>query len=381
MKEDERRLIEKFIHDSLTENELKTLKEWLSDEQNLKFLEKEVQLDHLIKSQLLRFNTEDAYTSIKLHINHEEKRKNKMKILRVSLKYAAIFAGVLVLGYGIFNRAEVSEKLVIRDEQVTLKLEDGNTIIINPSNEEQITDQDGNLIASQDGETLKYPSKQSRKKITYNTLQVPFGKTFTLLLSDQTRVYLNSGSELTYPKEFQSNERKVFLKGEAFFEVTKNKNAPFIVSTANKNITVLGTKFNVSAYEDISESTAVLLEGAIALNDLAALHDPILLHPNEMAAWDKNGNPDIKTVNPYDYMAWMEGKLVFNKKPFEEILARLEKKYNVTIDNRYLELNEQRYQGSFDDIPVYEVLDTFKETRFFNYEIKNNTIIITKPAQ
>lgn len=377
------RLISKFIDGNLTEQELKSLKVWLSNEENRSLLKKDIQLDHLIKLNLLDFNTEEAYLKVKNKIDHTERQlpKNNNRI-KVIIKYAAIFTGLLATGFFINNYYfKASDKLIIEEEQITLKLDNGNILTIDPDKKVNLTSEKGEIIASQNEDKLQYKASKKTNELIYNTLSVPNGKTFKLQLSDNTLVYLNSGSELRYPENFVGKERKVFLKGEAFFEVTKNKNAPFIVSTANKNITVLGTKFNVSAYNDISESAAVLLEGAIALNGLAALHDSILLHPNEMAAWDKNSNPDIKTVNPYDYTAWMEGKLVFNKKTFEEILARLEKKYNVTINNQYLELNDQRYQGSFDDIPVYEVLDTFKETRFFNYEIKNNTIIITRPAQ
>ena len=140
---------------------------------------------------------------------------------------------------------------VIPENVITLKLGNGNIKIISEDGATTVVDSDGNQIGTQQGTRLIYKNDISIEKLTYNTLTVPYGKRFDIVLSDGTHVFLNSGTSFTYPIEFiKGKSREVFLDGEAYFDVVKNSENPFIVNTGALSVRVLGTKFNLSSYAE-----------------------------------------------------------------------------------------------------------------------------------
>src|SRR5690606_15066526 len=134
--------------------------------------------------------------------------------------------------------------------------------------------------------------QQPDEVLIYNELVVPYGKRMKLILSDSSIVHINSGTRLKYPVKFLKNkDRKVFLEGEAFFEVSKSKTASFIVNTDNIDIRVLGTRFNVSSYANDNSVYTVLVEGSVELNTTdSAKNDEkkYVLIPGQIASWDKS---------------------------------------------------------------------------------------------
>ena len=134
-------------------------------------------------------------------------------------------------------------------ESITIQLEDGNTQIINENRTSQLIDKNGNVLGQQSGNQLVYNSDVKNDVLVYNTLTVPYGKQFELQLSDGTNVHLNAGTSLKYPVKFvKGKNREVFLNGEAFFNVAKEVNHPFIVNANEIDVRVLGTQFNISSY-------------------------------------------------------------------------------------------------------------------------------------
>lgn len=374
MKPNINKLIEKYINGSISKEEIAQLEVWLHKDKNKYILKKEIQLNHLIQTQLLDFNAKKPYENAVKRVQNKPARG--VRNLRPIMRYAAIFIGVLGLGYWMLNE-NITKKtdLIIPDEQITLLLEDGAIQVINHKENNTLIDERGDVFAAQKGDTLQYTSVQNQEALVFNTLHVPNGKTFKLQLSDGTHVYLNSGSELKFPKVFMGKERKVYLKGEAYFDVTRNEQVPFIVNAQDMDITVLGTKFNVSVYNNNPKAFTVLVEGVIALN----ANNSVILKPNQMALWGTNSEVHVMQVDVKDYIAWMDGKVVFNKKTFKDILHILERKYNIIIDNQYPNLNDQRYQGTFSNETIQDILETFKESRLFDYHISDNKVVITSP--
>ncbi len=171
------------------------------------------------------------------------------------------------------------------------------------------------------------------------------------------------------------------MQGEAYFEVTPNKNKPFIVQTSDTDIQVLGTKFNVSAYPDEKLVATVLVEGSVKITEKETNKSTnVILLPGQLALWNKTTEKmNVTKVDVEDFTSWIEGKLVFESKTFEEMLRVLQRKYNVSIENRYSELNTGRYRGRFEDESIEQIMKTFAKSRLFSYTIKNNTLIIDKP--
>lgn len=176
-----------------------------------------------------------------------------------------------------------------------------------------------------------------------NRLIVPSGKRSTLQLADGTKVWLNSGTELEFPSKFTGNTRAITVRGEIYIEVAKVANKPFYVETSQFKVSVLGTKFNVFAYPDISEKSIVLVEGAVEVN--AENRESSRLIPGEMLAMNTDEIKKQK-VNVAEYIGWKDGVLVFNKTPISEVLMKVGRYYNVTFrDNNNAQLSARTCTG------------------------------------
>jgi ferric-dicitrate binding protein FerR (iron transport regulator) len=184
-------------------------------------------------------------------------------------------------------------------------------------------------------------------------VMIPFGKRSNIVLSDGTKVWLNAGSRLIFPQKFSGKNRKVFLKGEAFFDVFKNKENPFIVNSDNMNVTVCGTQFNVRNNDPDQEIEVVLVEGAVNLKEngpLNFLAKEIMLIPNQKAIYNKADNKTTieSNVEVARYISWREGLLEFDKESIVNVFKKLSRFYNVSfITENSVELN-RKISGKLD---------------------------------
>lgn len=185
------------------------------------------------------------------------------------------------------------------------------------------------VVAFSLGICFHYLISNQNQEIQYAEVEVIYGQTGHLVLFDGTEVWLNSGSKFRYPNQFNNDERSVFIEGEAFFKVTKNKELPFKVKTGKLEVEVLGTEFNVTAYPGESCQSVVLVEGKVKLNNLNG--SPIgELTPGQRAV-KKEGNSaiQIQKADPYFYTSWKDGIVVFNDEKLGDIAKKLERWYNV----------------------------------------------------
>lgn len=168
-----------------------------------------------------------------------------------------------------------------------------------------------------------------------NQLVIPYGNQSRVVLSDNSVVWLNSGSRLVYPTLFQGKTREVLLFGEAFFEVSKNEDKPFVVKTSDIEIKVLGTQFNVSAYAEDKLIQTVLKEGSVEIrkNNSRLFDSRIVLKPNQMASFSKISNETkLYDVDVNYYTLWTRGLLSFDDMDFNRVLKKVERFYNISID-------------------------------------------------
>jgi ferric-dicitrate binding protein FerR (iron transport regulator) len=170
---------------------------------------------------------------------------------------------------------------------------------------------------------------------SFNQMIVPFGKRSNIIFSDGSKVWLNSGSRLIYPPVFKGENREVFLEGEAYFEVAKNKNKPFIVRTSDFRIKVLGTRFNVQAYKNEGEQTTVLLEGKVNIAKGGSFFSKEYeLSPNRKATLiDSEDNFKISEVaDAENYIAWISGYLPMENQDILSLTKRISRYYNIDIE-------------------------------------------------
>ena len=183
-----------------------------------------------------------------------------------------------------------------------------------------------------------------KNEAKYNTIIVPAGQRINLILSDNTNLWLNANSKFSYPSEFSKDKRTVYLDGEAFFEVSKDKNKPFIVKTVVGDIIVTGTSFNVEAYSHLNNFETSLFEGGVDIfKDEVKLFS---LVPNQKSILKEGQFYVTSITDPSEYL-WKEGLIAFNSKKLEDILFTLEKYYDVNIQINSSDLPQHTYTGKF----------------------------------
>ena len=294
-------------------------------------------------------------------------------------KYAAVI--VLFVSIGIFGlvneeKQEVENGTVAQIEHGSMKaqlvLANGKKVDLRPETSLQLEEVGGTRILTSDNR-IKYSGKDSlagqSAEVKYNTLIVPRGGEFSLELADGTRVWLNAESRLRYPVAFTGKERKVEMEGEVYFEVAKNKEKPFIVTVNGVDIRVLGTNFNVSAYQE--DVVTTLVEGMVQLKKG---NEQIILSPNQQAIWSDD-KFRVKQVDARNYVLWKEGIFYFEDVDLERILDDMARWYNVnifymnpTLKKMKFSVEIKRYEN------INEILRRIEQTKRVKFEIKDRTI-------
>jgi ferric-dicitrate binding protein FerR (iron transport regulator) len=190
-----------------------------------------------------------------------------------------------------------------------------------------------------------YISKERNKLLALtNTISVPLGQRVNVTLSDGTKVCLNALSELQYPTFFAGKDRKVKLKGEAFFDVIHNADRPFVVETEKYNVEVLGTTFDVQAYPNTDKFLTSLLKGKVRIVNNKIPGQTIILNPNEQAYF-ANKKLIVRQIPDLDVFNWREGLLCFKQSSFQTLMHRFEECYDVQIIIRKYPSLENEFTG------------------------------------
>lgn len=185
---------------------------------------------------------------------------------------------------------------------------------------------------------------ESSKSQQYNTIIVPPGQRINLILADNTNVWLNANTTFRYPSKFARKNREVFLDGEAWFDVSKNKKKPFIVKTDQGEVRVTGTTFNLEAYSEYKNFVTSLFEGSVDIYQNNA--KLATLKPNQKGML-QNDRYFISTIDNTDEYLWRDGLIAFNKMKLEDILLELEKYFDIQIEVNTKKLPQHRYTGKF----------------------------------
>lgn len=372
--------ITKLVLGTITENEILELRSWLKDPKNKAILESYIRDYHDLNLATLKSDLDEAYNKVSQRIESNEKPVKKL--FPNWSRYAAAIVLLLVLGYiyqnnGIINADQ--DLLIPKDEVITLQLDNGTIQTIDVNGTKEVKDSKGNVIGTQNQNQISYSKADEKEELIFNTLKVPKGKKFQIELADGTLVHLNAGSSLRYPVNFLSGgPRLVFLSGEAYFDVTKNESNPFIVNVDDLEVRVLGTQFNVSAYSEDEYIDVVLVEGSVNLNKRDRIEgDVVELSPGQKGSYKQNSDSiTVNEVNASLYTSWMQGHLVFRDLTFNSILTKLERHYNIEIENTNMELGREIFNASFDNVEVEKVLSYFNDTHKIEYLIENNKVLI-----
>ena len=287
-------------------------------------------------------------------------------------------AAVLLLAIGMlflfrsFPEVEVSSIACKQEpKKVTLEYANGKTLVLDVNS----------LVMNDKGKITDHVVAKENMAVAeglrLNRLSVPKGGDFSLTLADGTVIRLNADSRLQYPSEFSGDSRIVYLEGEAFFNVAKDKTKPFIVKTSFGDVRVLGTAFGISAYASEPESYTTLVRGKVSVEREGI--KPVVILPGEQVVTFKDGKMIKQEVDVEEFVGWKDGIYVFKEKSLGEIMKTLERWYNISVDFQDKSLVDLPFTGNlkrYDDINVF--FDALTRTGDMKYRVEGNQVILFK---
>ena len=306
------------------------------------------------------------------------------------LAWVGVAAGVAcVMCVGILLRKEepvvvaakpVNEVIAPGSTKATLRLAGGETVHIT-GDTMHIARTEESQIRYEDGK-LMYASGRKAAELVYNELEVPVAGECSLVLDDGTQVWVNADSRLRYPVQFVGEERKVFLEGEAFFEVAKSEEKPFVVDTRELQVVVTGTKFDVKAYEEEETVSATLVEGGVKVRATGAGGENGIkeLKPSQQYVLDvQSHRAEVREVDVQLYTGWVDGMFVFKNQRLEEVMTMLARWYSVDVfyvGESVKDIRLSAYLGRYEHID--SVLDVIRATNKIDFVRKGNVVTVMK---
>ncbi len=339
---------------------------------------------NITDARLSTSEREEILSRLLVEIDNSAKTKFIFNITPV-VKYAAAILVFILIGIGIYNilpqREDPYNKYFSQDTPIEptnttqIILADGRIIEIDSKNASIHYEKDKVIINKSDtlslintvedsvGHRYTKDTSASSTNITYNNIIIPYGRTAMLTLSDGSNVYLNAGSNFKYPTIFDGQTRQVMLIGEAFFEVESDKNKPFVVNANNQVlINVIGTVFDVHAYNDETSIKTTLVQGSIKVSSLLT-NEWSMVSPGEQIEMDKQGNMVIKKVNTDHYISWVNGIFLFDKESFGRVLKKIERYYNIRFAFEDSLKTEIKISGKLNlNAELEEVLEVLQTT-------------------
>jgi ferric-dicitrate binding protein FerR (iron transport regulator) len=306
---------------------------------------------------------------------------------------AASVALLLSLSFYFFEYSQ--NHSIRRFADAKVKIGDEAKIIISDGSEYQLKSDNSRIQYGSNGEEIvikgknnqveKLRNQTAETQSTYNQIVVPYGRRHSVTLCDGTVVQLNSGSTLIFPARFTGLKREVFIRGEGYFEVMKDASRPFIVNTEFINVKVLGTHFNISAYDDGTSVSAVLVEGSVEVTRTDFFkNDRHIIKPGQGCFFsDKTSELTIQNVDVNEFISWKDGLFQFRDQSLKSLTEKVEKFYNKVIVIEDNELSNRMISGKLVLSPnIEETLDFLARTTKSRYVLKEDgTFTLFKKLQ
>ncbi len=331
-------------------------------------------------------DTEEVWARIEKSLFSEPSKIRKMRKI-----WSAAAAILLLISGGIYflqshehpkrELADFENKVPVNDakpggNKATLTLANGSVVILETAKSGAISQQGGSQVIKLDDGRLLYKAEvgNAAETVEYNTVSTPRGGQYQLVLSDGSKVWLNAESSITFPTAFVGKQRKVEIKGEAYFEIAHNPKMPFEVKVKNLNVQVLGTHFNVNAYDDETAVKTTLIEGLVKVSEGAFSK---MLKPGQQAVAFSRGNKDIvvENVDVDEAVAWKNGFFHFNNSGLEEIMRQLSRWYDVEVVYNGV-IPKRQFVGEMQrDLKLSQVLGLLAKNKV-NFQIDGRKIIV-----
>ena len=315
----------------------------------------------------------------------EIKFKRRVKYRSNWWKLCGVAATMLILfsiGWMYWTKNDVSCPVVVdaglEKASVTLRSGQGKRIVLDSTLVAQTIRQD--CVAMRVGiGVLEYDRDSvAIGELVYNQVDVPPSGEYMIVLSDGTKVYLNSASSLCYPTVFPPGERRVKLSGEAYFVVAKGER-PFIVDTPLEEVKVFGTEFNVMAYEDEEELQTTLVKGSVGVlaKGMEAIGFQKIVPGEQFLLNRKTGKTEVVTVDVFPYVAWKDGLFVSQNDNLETILRKMARWFDVEIFYQNPELKQKRFFGIMKRRAcLQEVLDVIAKAGDVHFDVNGRVVLV-----
>ena len=380
-----KKLIVKFLAKEANLKELRQLELWIRNPENEYLFKEYFKANHYANKVLKTYDLETAKKNILQQINRRKAKSNYIFKYAVAATLALILTTTYFFGDSLFNTTDKdvnsppifnANTIEYGKDKAVLTLENGSQIAL----ETGISIQTQN--ATSNGKVLVYQNKAKQiVELVYNQLTVPRGGQFVVELSDGTKVWLNSESQLKYPVSFINGQsREVELAyGEAYFDVSpssKHKGAKFKVFNQFQEIDVLGTEFNIKAYKGESNVYTTLVEGKISVS---IDNKNLGLKPNQQLDLDINNNTSaIKTVDVYNEVSWKDGVFSFESKTLEEVMKVFSRWYDIEIVFKNNSIKNEEFVGILRKNKRLEtILKSFKNYGVIkNFEIEDKKVVL-----
>jgi len=376
-------LAHRFVSGTATEEEKALLHQWFDsadkDEVEEVFLPERATEDDVrtrIKSRLLAAINEET----------QDPPQDKSRPIGMYIRWMAAAAAIIAISLtGLYlwknNKTQHPpvaaapinhNDLLPGGNKATLTLGDGSVVNLAAAKNGIIQKLAGTLIAKQDSQ-LRYNVAAANPAVEMNTIRTPRGGQYQVVLPDGTKVWLNAASSLTYPTAFTGEDRTVKLNGEAYFEVAANAGKPFRVMVGNMQVNVLGTHFNVMAYEDEGEIRTTLLEGSVRVANKTTSH---LLKPGQAARLDRSSETfRLLDVDPSESVAWKNGVFQFGGVSIETVMREIVRWYDVDVE--YQGRPNEHFRGTISrSANASEVFKMLELTGAVHFTIDKKKIIV-----
>jgi transmembrane sensor len=392
-------LIVKHLQGTLTPAEEAELTAWINADETNKLIFDQVTDATFVREAMLKIRTYDRQriwerVRAQMQMTPEAdiipmRRTSPWKKLAVA---ASIIGAIAFAGYWLMKDKTTDngpQTTVVQTNDVKapdknraqIKLADGRIVYLDSAGNGELVNANGVVVKkTEDGKIVyeKADGSSTTLTVSYNTLSNPRGsKVIDMTLSDGSRVWLNAGSSLTYPVAFIGKERKVSITGEAYFEIAHDKTKPFTVSKGEMKVEVLGTHFNVNAYDDEENIKVTLLEGSVKVSSVVSRQSSVL-KPGQQAIAAVDGG--LRTVDGIDLetvMSWKNGRFIFKSADIESIMREVARWYDVEIV--YEEKVNQKFNGkiprSMSAMNVFKVLE---ETGGVHFKIEGKKVVVSK---
>ena len=369
-----------YIKGTITDSELGELTAWMDAAEDHRELFQQIMTSASYQNKETVYRRFDSYYDFDCLKGAIRKRKRSV------WKYVAA-AAVIVLPLLVSFLLQIKQEGIFPEERMreisllpgkslaTLTLSDGSSKVLSPENFD-LMDGSKRIVNDPGGLNYQVEDTSTCAETTYNEITVPRGGEYKVTLSDGTRIWVNSESYIRFPVVFQGDERRIWVSGEVFLEVTKDAERPFIVNTEKLNIKVLGTQFNVRAYPDEKCIQTTLVEGCVQVDNSRG--EVAVLHPSEQLVYDvRDGNHEVREVDTELYVSWKDGVYVFVSQRLEDIMSLISKWYDVDVFYQNSAVKDIIFSGRLKRYENAEtLLRVFERLGGVKFSVQGKTVIV-----